>query len=91
MKRIIKEGDKFIPQYKQLFMRHNYYFDDCMYCWRESFNTIEEAKDFLYPKKEESEVVFNEQEIYNIDIWTPLIWIWIIAIIIYIVTTLIKC
>jgi hypothetical protein len=34
----------------------------------ESFNTIEEAKDFLYPKKEEREIVFDEQEIYNIDI-----------------------
>lgn len=70
----------------------NYYFyDDWIYQWVESFDTLQEAKDFLYPKKEKREIVFNEQDIYNIDIWTPLIWIWIIAIIIYIVKTLIKC
>ena len=92
MKRIIKEGDRFIPQYKSFFMRHDYYYDDMLYAWRESFDTLGEAKDFLYPqkKKEEREVVF-EEEIYNIDIWTPLIWIWIISAIIYFITTSIKC
>lgn len=91
MKRIIKEGNKYIPQYKLLFMWNYYFYDDWIYQWVESFDTLQEAKDFLYPKKEKREIVFNEQDIYNIDIWTPLIWIWIIAIIIYIVKTLIKC
>lgn len=81
----------FIPQYKAFFMWHNYFSDDIIYAWIISFDTIQEAKDFLYPKKEKKEIVFSEEEIYNIDIWTPLIWIWIIAIIIYFIITSIKC
>lgn len=91
MKRIIKQDNRFIPEYKSMFMRHNYYYDDTIYWWVVSFDTMQEAHDFLYPKKLEKEIVFDEQEIYNVDIATPLIWLWIIACLIYLITTSIKC
>lgn len=91
MKRIIKQNNRFIPEYKCMFMRHNYYYDDIHYAWVVSFDTMQEAHDFLYPKKLEKEIVFDEQEIYNVDVATPFIWIWIIAGLIYFITTSIKC